>query len=305
MARIASDLRRRRERVDVAHFHSQVEGSLLSRSLAAVRVMSFDFVRIRGGRGRPWSPVVGWLLGRFDRLLPVSDACSLAARRYWGLPEARLSVLPNGVNLDEFRPRAAGGEWRRARGLGAPLVLYVGRLCDQKGTGVLAEMAPLLRRLVKEAEVVAVGPEERFGNPAPAGDWPRRLADAGIRWLGALDDEELPVAYAAAAVFVMPTIADEMFGMAVVEAEASGVPVVASDLGGLRETVPSEAGRRVAVGDAEGFAAAVAELLANPVLRQELGVGARRHAARYAWSRVADMAERIYAEQLDVRSATA
>lgn len=304
VARIAGHLRRCGERVDVAHFHSQVEGSLLPGSLALVRVLSFDFVRMRGGTGRPWSPIIGRLLARFDRLLPVSDACALAARDYWGLADSSLRVLPNGVNLEEFRPHPAGHEWRYTRGLGAPLVLYVGRLCEQKGTEVLAVMAPLLRRLVPEAEIVAIGPEERFGNTAPVGKWPQRLAAAGIRWLGALDDEELPVAYSAAELFVMPTIADEMFGMAVVEAEASGTPVVASDLGGLRETVPPEAGRRVAVGDAAGFAKTIAGLLVDPALRQELGAGARRHAARYAWSRIAEQSERIYAEQLDARSAT-
>lgn len=296
--RIARDLAKRGERMDIAHLHSQVEGALLPRRLTKRRVMSFDFVRFRGGRGKPWSPLTRRLLERFDLLLPVSEYCATVASQYWMLPPETLRVLHNGVRLDEFYPRPEALAWRERRGLGMPLVMYVGRLCYQKGTETLIQMVPLLREQVVDVDVVAIGPTEQFGRNGSGSAWPSRMADAGIRWLGALEDAELPVALSAATVLVMPTLADEMFGMAVVEGAACGVPVVASDVGGLRETVPPEIGCRVMPGDPNALAGAVAGLLEDKELRGRLAQQAREFACDFGWDGIAARAEDLYIQAL-------
>ncbi len=229
-----------------------------------------------------------------DRIAPVSEYCCELHRKYWQLPEERLTIIPNGVDCTRFRPDAAlRAEWRESLGIdGRPAILYVGRLCEQKGTDLLIAAYRMLRRPIA---LIAAGPCERFGNTKVTG-LAAALCDAGGMYLPPLDDADLPGLYNACDLFVMPTRELEMFGMAAVEAQACGKPVVASDHGGLRETVPESAGVRFPSGDAAALAASVEALLDSPPTRCALAQGARENAAIYDWPRVAQRCEEVYTE---------
>ena len=98
-------------------------------------------------------------------------------------------------------------------------------------------------------------------------------------FLGALEPDELPAAYAAADMLVWPAI-NEAFGMALLEAQAAGLPVIAGDSGGVAEIVRhGETGLVVEEGDAKVFAAAVADLIGNAEKRPVMGAAAARYVA--------------------------
>ena len=228
-----------------------------------------------------------------DRIAPVSDYCREVYHAYWNLPESKLALIPNGVDCARFHPDAAlRMEWRARLGVdGRPVILYVGRLCEQKGTDLLIAAYRMLKR---PAALVVAGPCERFGQ-TQIGALVAQVREAGGIYLPPLDDADMPGIYNACDIFAMPTRELEMFGMAAVEAQACGKPVVASDHGGLRETVPESAGARFRTGDYADLAAHLEQFLDNPDSLAALATGALENAARYDWTRIAQRCQEVYA----------
>ncbi|AGL16324.1 glycosyltransferase family 4 protein [Actinoplanes sp. N902-109] len=290
---------RHRPRADVLHAHgSPVAAAVLGDRFTAT-VHSVDWYTYRWTARRLPHRYYQSRLAAFDVHLAASEYCAAGFRRFYPRVAPRTGVLYNGVNRRQFRrdPRAA--EHARDRlGLPAgPLVVYLGRVCAQKGSDLLAPLATHLRGVVPEATVVAAGPGATF-----AGDGPSRLAAdlsaAGVHCLGAIDEDLVAGLLAAAAVAVLPTRHDEMFGMAALEAVACGTPVVAADLGGIPEAV-GPCALLFPPGDAHAFAAAVTRVLTEPGLADRLAAGVDEHVARFDWAAVVDEAMTHYDRVLD------
>jgi glycosyltransferase involved in cell wall biosynthesis len=293
--RFLQDAARRGARI--IHVHNRAEiGWLVKAAAIAPVLLSCDY------HFEPWHRLPVHAIARAawrrcllacDRIAPVSAYCCELHRKYWNLPEARLTIIPNGVDCARFRPDAARrAAWRGRLGLdGRPAILYVGRLCEQKGTDLLIAAWRMLRH---PAALIAAGPCERFGKTQTSA-LAAALRQAGGLYLPPVDDADLPGLYNACDIFVMPTRELEMFGMAAVEAQACGKPVVASDHGGLRETVPESAGLRFPADDAAALAAQLDALLDSPDTRRSLAQGALENAAQYDWPRVAQRCQEAYA----------
>ncbi len=163
--------------------------------------------------------------------------------------------IPNGVDLETFAP---GRERARAElgvGGGRPVLLFSAPdLADRrKGRAVLDEALGRLRDL--DYELLVHG--------------------------GRVETEaELARQYAAADVFVLPTLADNLPN-AVIESMACGTPVVSFAVGGVSEAVRHlETGWLARAGDAEGLADGLRVLLTDPELRERLGRRGRAVAER-------------------------
>ena len=287
----------RREPIDVLHFHSLVEGGVVFKAVAAKKVLSYDYFQFRRGKRTPLYWFYRWALGQFACLLPVSEYCREASVAYWGIHETRARVLYNGVNLDEFAPDPeAGLERRRALAIGdEPVMLYVGRVCEQKGTDTLLEAYQLVRASRPETRLVVAGPAGQFGI-AESNGLVRKIRDAGGLYLGAVDELALPSIYNLCDVFVMPTREYEMFGMAAAEAQACGKPVVCTSHGGLPEVVSESSGLFFPVGDAPALAAQVCSLLANPRRYFSMARAARQNSKRFQWPAIVEQLDGIYRE---------
>jgi glycosyltransferase involved in cell wall biosynthesis len=203
-----------------------------------------------------------------------------------GADRRRIGVVPCGVDLDRFTPDGPA----EPRTPGLRRIVCVARLVERKGVGnVVSALAD-----VPGAELlVAGGPAPEAIDSTPE---TRRLLDlAGrcgvgdrVRVLGRVDREHLPgLLRSADVVACVPWY--EPFGIVPLEAMACGVPVVASAVGGLIDTVvDGVTGVHVPPRRPDRLAVVLRRLLADPVLRDELGrAGARRARARYGWDRVA------------------
>jgi glycosyltransferase involved in cell wall biosynthesis len=192
-------------------------------------------------------------------------------------------VAPQAVE-EQFGRAVSDAEVRTFRdrhGLGdGPLVLYVGRVVAEKGADVLAAAAP---RIEGEATVVVVGSA------------PPQAPQTVMRSLGPLPRSELPVAYRAAELTVVPSIPTPRFkepwGLVCNEAMCQARPVVATTAvgavaGGLVRD--GESGLVVAPGDPVALAEAVNRLLKDRSLRDRLGAGARAAVAPYTYEAMAD-----------------
>ena len=262
-------------------------------------------------------------LRQVDRVLGVSEQIAAQIRERYPERADAVSVLPNGVDLDAFRPSPEVRATRAAevaalhRRLGlrdGPMVLFLGRISAEKGLHTLLEALPEVLEHAPGTQVVLAGPAAGLRSPLPTRErrelrghpeWRaryiehlRRLAeplDGHVIFAGPLAFADLPLALALADVYVQPSVF-EAFGLPVVEAMASGLPVVASDGGALPEQVEQGVtGYVVPAGDARELAAALVRVLADPGLAERLGrAGLERARRSLTWDMAAERLLEIY-----------
>jgi len=215
--------------------------------------------------------------------------------RLYGANRARVSMVPCGVDLDEFAPgdkRSA----RRSLGLADDefVVLQLGRLVPRKGIDnvvrALAKLDPAWR-----ARLVVVGGEtarpDASATPeiARLRDLAARLGIADrVTFTGHRQRADLRACYLAADVFVS-TPWYEPFGITPLEAMACGTPVVGSAVGGIQYSVQhGTTGYLVPPHDPAALAERLALLHANPSLAEALGrAGVARVRSMFTWDKVA------------------
>ncbi len=218
-------------------------------------------------------------LGLTELVAPVvADAtvCVSQATRRW-FPWLR-RVIPNGVDLDRFHP---GGPREDA-----PTILFVGTYEQRKRGRLLAD--------VFEHTVSPRCPEARLWMVCT--DAPDRPA---VDVLGRLGDDELADRYRRAWVFCLPS-SYEGFGVPYIEAMASGTPVVATPNPGAREVLG--AGLYGVLADDDDLGAALLRVIESPALAAELAQRGQDRAVDYAWPRIVERYEQVYAELLDRRA---
>jgi glycosyltransferase involved in cell wall biosynthesis len=280
---------------EVLHFHSQPEGAWMSKGVEAKKLLSYDFFEFRGGDRTPLYHFYKRVLRQFDQLLPVSQFCLKESGAFWGLPTDKMQVLFNGVNTEQFKPDPTAADCeRRQIGLDKRVVLYVGRVCNQKGSDVLLEAVKALNERRSDFQLVIAGPIGQFGMKADPNRWVDRIKTVGGVYLGAVEESRLAGIYNLADIFVMPTRFKEMFGMAAVEAQACGKPVVASDCGGLREVVPMNCGGRFPVGSVVELAREIEKLIDDSNYYNSCSADALRNAAQYDWNVICTALDRLY-----------
>ncbi|MDQ3206482.1 MAG: glycosyltransferase family 4 protein [Pseudomonadota bacterium] len=185
-----------------------------------------------------------------------------------GWPADALHEVRNWVDPARFRPSADVAGLRRE--LGMPVdqacVVFVGRVCAQKGVDVLIEAFAALATTREDTSLLLVGPV--------ASDYALHLQarldalDGSVRArIHLMPATATPERFHAAADLVCaPSLGDETFGLAVVEAMASGVPVIASALGVVGEILgDGNEDLLVPAGDAAALRASIESWLADPV----------------------------------------
>ena len=180
-----------------------------------------------------------------DRALRCASAVTLLSgfmreelrRHHPAVDTGKIALIPGGVETGRFhpRPQAEREGWRTTHGipLDAPLLFTVRRLVPRMGLDLLLDAFAQLRRTVPSAYLACGG-----AGPLAAAlrERARTLGVAEqVRFLGYVSEEELPLAYASADLFVLPTLSLEGFGLVTIEALASGVPVVATPVGASSE----------------------------------------------------------------------
>lgn len=245
--------------------------------------------RLHGERGARWrrlSPRHAaqlWIERRVFEDPSQTVLCNSAlvreqiAKRY-GVPEGRLVVIRNGVDLLRFHPERRGREGLRLRGelaAGSRTVfLFAGSGFVRKGLDVA--LGALAAARDREALLWVAGRD------APA-RWQALANRLGlgerVRFLGPRSDVES--LYAAADALLLPTRYDA-FANVCLEAAAAGLPVVTSGANGAAE-IACEAGIVVEdPEDAAGFARAL-DRLAEPGVRSALAAAGRALAERHGW----------------------
>jgi glycosyltransferase involved in cell wall biosynthesis len=267
LARIVRD-----ERPDMVHLHSTKAGlagrlAVRGRLATVFQPNAWSFEAVDGLLQRS---IVGWerFAARWCDALVAVSTTEVEVGRARGI-RARWAHVPNGIDLDRFRPATAADRAAARRELGledGPLVVAPSRLFVQKGLDVLLRAWPAVLREVPDVrlEIVGEGPEraalEAIGAPR-------------ARMPGAVDDVRPWLA--AASVIALPSRWEGM-SLSLLEAMAAARSVVATDVSGTRDALGRGGGAIVPVEAEAPLAAALVDRLRDDGAADAEGAVGRR-----------------------------
>lgn len=243
---------------------------------------------------------------RLSRWLPRKIVCPSRAVCQWhvgfGYPEDKFTIIPNGIDIDEFHPDPeARASVRAELGLApdAPLVGLVARFDAQKGHGSFVQAA---------ARLLASRPATDFLLCGGGVQWENRTLRTWIEATGLRnrfhllgERADMPRLFAALDVAALSSTS-EAGPMVVSEAMACGVPCAGTDVGDVAEMI-GDTGCVVPPEDPPALGQAIVHLLSlGAEQRARMGSAARsRIREKYLLSDVARRYEELYADLVDRR----
>lgn len=270
-------------------FRTTESAALAKRFLGRPLILSVHLAAMHGG-GRLLRLLVAAYentMGRCalrsaDEVTAVSQSAANHAERLMASDRA-VTVIPNGVDSETFRPGKARAE--------QPIILFVGRLVPNKGPEVLLRAAPRVLERHQDARFVFVGDgpmRQQLNRVARELNVERSVAFLGHR-------SDVPTLMQTAAAFARPSTLEGM-PLTVLEAMACALPTVATRVGGSPELIrDGETGYLVEPGDDAGVASKLIQLLDSPEQAARMGENARRAVEQsYSWTRVVDRTEALY-----------
>ena len=241
-----------------------------------------------------------------DRIVAATPAEHAQLRWLYRAGRKQIVVIPPGVNTEQFGDLISTTDARKTLGIDPTrnMLLFVGRIEPLKAVDTILEALHVLRDknpdLLRQLHFMIVGGDLS----SPDDREMRRLQDLStklgidqlVSFVGAKEQTELPLYYAAATAVIMPSDY-ESFGMVALEAMSSGTPVVASQVGGLQFLVRDrETGFHIPTREPLSLADCITELLADPSRTASMGISASRIAQDYSWSRIAERLIRVFEE---------
>ena len=236
--------------------------------------------------------------GRRANVVTICDTMrhELAAR---GVPSEKVSVVPNGVNLDEFEPLERSSALADRLGLnGGPVFGFVGSFYRYEGLRFLVESFPKIRQQVPHARLLLVGggeEDEQLKELAAAqGD--------GVLFTGRVPHQQVNDYYSLIDVFVCPRLkmrlTDLVTPLKPLESMAMGKTVLASDVGGHRELIDNErTGVLFKAENSDDLVVQSVRLASDASLRARLGEAGRCFVnSERSWAKLAERYVDIYSQ---------
>ena len=236
-----------------------------------------------------------WLTYEAWKVICCSDYMVSHVRWAFGLPEDKLVMVPNGVNIQEYtrNENADLRQFRRKFALPEEkLVLYVGRLVYEKGIHVFVNAVPKILGKV-DAKFVVVG---NGYMKEPLSNLVRSMGLAHkVMFTGFVDDETLKNLQRCADVSVVPSLF-EPFGIVALEAMAAKSPVVVSDTGGLSEIVEHDVnGVKVYPENPDSLAWGITKVLLDEKYANWIRNNAyKKVLEKYDWDKISQQTTGVY-----------
>lgn len=246
-----------------------------------------------------------------DAVVAVSQETKRDIQRYFNVPDERIHIIYNGIDLDEYQPvQTTEALVRYGIDPEVPFVLFVGRITRQKGivhlVNAIQHMAPGFQIVLCAGapDTPAIAEEMKSAVDAAKAKRP------GVIWIEEMVRKSTVYElYSHAAVFCCPSIY-EPFGIINLEAMACETAVVASAVGGIKEVVVhGETGFLVPLEQqtespfdptnpeqfSRDLAQAINELMADPEKRKAFGKAGRRRAEqKFSWKAIAEQTHALY-----------
>ncbi len=289
----------KREELDVLHVHYAIPHATtawLAREMLQGKRPLKVITTLHGtditlvGQEASFYEITKFSIERSDEVTAVSAFLRDETYRTFGCVSCDVRVIPNFVNLEEYRPdpAACGGAFAPA---GQKVITHVSNFREVKRVKDVVRIFARIRKAMPATLVmVGDGPER-----ADAEREAEQLGvSASVRFLGRLD--RVAVILQATDLFLLPS-QSESFGLAALEAMGCGAPAVASRVGGLPEVIEDGvSGILEPAGSVEAMARRSIELLQDPVRHRAMREAAIVQAGTFSADRIVPMYEALYAE---------
>lgn len=239
--------------------------------------------------GRGW--VFRKILKRADYITACSQSLLIYAQRIVPEIKQKCRVIPNGVNLEEFK-------YREKYKYPNPYIFSLANFHDYKGLDILIICFQSVAEKYNNVDLIIAG--DGFLRE----DY-QRLADLlGLKnkviFLGCVSDRgKIVELFNGCDFFVLPSRC-EPFGIVNLEAMAAGKAIISTNNCGIPEVVKDGVnGILVSPKDDKALAEAIMRLLGDIDLRNKLGENGRKMVGQYSWNKVADSYLEIYEKILD------
>lgn len=258
-----------------------------------LHVHSIERDRSGGNHGNPMVREIEYLsMMMADKIIAVSAHTRRAIIDEYDIPEDKIEVIHNSIDLDEVEPLQGDNAYKyltKMKSLGYRVVVNVGRLTVQKNL-------PNLLRAAKE--VIDRAPKTIFlivGTGEQDYELLELAAQLGISrnvvFTGFQRGKAWRDAYAIGDLFVMPSIS-EPFGLTPLEAIGYGTPALVSKQSGVSEVIQNCL--KVDFWDIESMANQITAVMQNDGLRDELHINSLKEYERLSWNKAADRLLELY-----------
>ncbi|MCF2137083.1 MAG: glycosyltransferase family 4 protein [Candidatus Thorarchaeota archaeon] len=234
---------------------------------------------------------MGWkfsmaYIKRYDHVILVDPSQKEWALQY-GVPEDKISVIRNGVDIDLFSPAPTQQEDDYID------FVFVGRLSPDKGVDILLDAFKKYHKENKKTRLVLVGDGILKHSLDNYGD--RRT----IHWVGIVPHSQIPSILRRADAFVIPQNIGGL-GMSVLEAMSCGLPVITTAIGETKRLVNTDAGILVEPNNVDAVVDAMRQVSEDENGRHKIGKEARKRIKKYySWNAQIAMVEDVYKRVLD------
>ena len=220
------------------------------------------------------------------RVVAVSHYTERSIERHYGIPLKKISVVHNGIY-----PRQVVNDYRQNKTWPRHVVLFLGRVTQQKGPEYFVEVASKVVPRVKDILFVLAGTGDLV--PTVIAQVKDLKLDNHFLFTGFVQGEELEELFSVADLYVMPSVS-EPFGLTALEAISFDTPVIVSKQSGVSEVVRSVL--MADFWDTDRFADLIVDTLSNPELSMELVKRGKEEISRLHWDAAALKVIEIYNE---------
>lgn len=210
-----------------------------------------------------------------EKIIAVSNELKEDIERQYKVPKGKLVVIPNGIDIDRFKPMEVDDLKKKYNLTDEKVILSIGRIDKQKGFHLLLKIFPDILKEYKNVKLFIVG----------TGPYLHDLKEMSIKlnilgkviFTGRVSDEDLPGYYNLADVIVFPTVRMEGLPLVVPEAMACEKPVIASRIGGIPTAIRHNTdGILIEPGNLKGLKEQIIKVLDNEDFAKELGGNGRK-----------------------------
>ncbi|MFH1353938.1 MAG: glycosyltransferase family 1 protein [bacterium] len=284
---------------DVVHF---TKADVPKRKMAPTVVTIFDIIPLLYPAGQTltrrlyWPRALQRAADKNDQIITISETSKEDIIHAFGVHEDRITVTPLAVDTEHFRLTLDGGQQKK------PYVLFVGTLESRKNVPLLIRAFARMANDVPHQLVIAGRRDSDYKNIIREVEG--QSMQGRVKILDFVEDNDLPVLYSGAQLFVWPSIY-EGWGFPPQEAMACGTPVIVSDGGALPEVVgragevvpfstDSLPARTRDVEFEESLAAKMLSVLNDQTKRKQMRQTGLARVRQFSWQEVAEKTAAVY-----------
>jgi glycosyltransferase involved in cell wall biosynthesis len=289
----------RKDMLDLFHYTDHAMSLIQRRHPVVITVHDIAYIRfpylLNKSRQVYKKYILNLSVKKADIIIADSHSTKHDIIEFFKVDEKKIKVIHLGVE-NRFRPINNVERYRTRNNLPTKIILNIGTLEPRKNVVTLIKAFKRLREKGHEDYILAIAGEKGWLYKRIFEEIKNSGMEQSIRLLGVVRDEELPLLYNCADLFVYPSLY-EGFGLPPLEAMACGVPIITSNTSSLPEVV-GNAGIMVDPNDIESLSDEMYKVLNDKELKHRMRRDGLKRAKMFTWEKTVNNVIEIYNEIL-------